>query len=150
MTHATDGTDCDFCAIAQGHDASAEIVCEEEAWVACFPLKPATPGHTLIIPRAHVEDLWQVEPPLGAELMRAVVRVGRAIGAALAPRGMNLITSAGASAEQTVFHLHLHLVPRWPQDDFGPIWPIAGKTYEDDTIEAAAELVRAACAADHT
>ena len=53
--------ECDFCAIARG-DAPAEVVCEGSSWVAFFPLDPATPGHTLIIPRVHVEDLWDAGP----------------------------------------------------------------------------------------
>ena len=115
--------DCDFCVIARGEDTSAEVVCEGDNWVAFFPLEPATPGHTLVIPRIHVADLWSVKPALGSDLMRAVIRVGRAVTAALIPDGMNLITSSGSAAEQTVFHLHLHVVPRWRNDPIGRIWP---------------------------
>jgi histidine triad (HIT) family protein len=144
-TLKADGTGCDFCAIARGEDHSVDVVCEGDNWVAFFPLDPATPGHTLVIPRRHVVDLWEVEPPLGADLMRAVIRVGNAINAALKPEGMNLITSAGRVAEQTVPHLHLHVVPRWKRDDFGPIWPIEGKKYADAQLEDVADRIRAAC-----
>jgi len=115
--------DCDFCAIAQELDPTARVVAESAHWIAFLPRKPATPGHTLIIPRQHVADLWSVDESTGAELMRAVIRVGRAIVQALGPEGMNLITSSGRAAEQTVFHLHLHVVPRWSNDGFGRIWP---------------------------
>jgi histidine triad (HIT) family protein len=135
---------CDFCTIARGENASVEVVCEGENWVAFFPLSPATPGHTLVIPREHVADLWRVEPPLGDELMAAVIRVGRAIETALNPEGMNLITSAGKTAEQTVFHLHLHVVPRWHRDGFGRIWPVEHK-YEDSQLEDVAKCIREAC-----
>jgi histidine triad (HIT) family protein len=135
---------CDFCAIARGHDSNVEVVCEAETWIAFFPLSPATPGHTLIIPRKHVTDLWKADPELGADLMRAVIRVGRAITASLQPEGMNLITSAGAAAEQSVFHLHLHVVPRWRRDGFGDIWP-PEKQYEDAQLENVADRIRAAC-----
>jgi len=57
------------------------------------------------------------------ELMSAVIKVGNAIQTALSPAGMNLISSAGRVAEQTIFHLHLHLVPRTEGDRLGPIWP---------------------------
>lgn len=134
---------CEFCRIAKGAE-SVELVCEGSEWLAFFPLNPATPGHTLIIPRVHVADLWQVDPVLGGELMAAVIRVGRAIDAALAPEGMNLITSAGTAAEQTVFHLHLHIVPRWNKDGFGRIWPIEGR-YEDMSLEGVADRIRRAC-----
>src|SRR4051812_20757597 len=103
--------DCPFCAIARGEDGSVEIVCERSQWVAFFPPEPATPGHTLIIPRAHVRDLWHADPELGAVLMEAVIHVGNAVQTAVSPDGMNLISSAGEAAEQTVFHLHLHIVP---------------------------------------
>jgi histidine triad (HIT) family protein len=122
-------------------------VCAGDLWVAFFPLEPATPGHTLIIPREHVSDLWAASPELAAELMRAAVQVGRAIQEALAPEGMNLITSAGTVAEQTIFHLHLHVVPRWKRDGFGAIWP-RGTRYEDEVLlEGIADRIRAACAA---
>jgi diadenosine tetraphosphate (Ap4A) HIT family hydrolase len=86
---------CDFCAIARGADQSVEVVCEADTWIAFFPLKPATPGHTLVIPRRHVPDLWSADPPLASDLITAVIQVGRAIQAALTPDGMNLIRSSG-------------------------------------------------------
>src|SRR5688572_23231261 len=127
----TDAKSCEFCVIARGEDPDVEIVCEDVAWVAFFPLAPATPGHTLVIPRMHVTDVWTAPVPLVAELMGGVARVGKAIAAAINPEGMNLIASAGRAAEQTVFHLHLHVVPRWVRDGFGRIWPIEGRIYTD-------------------
>ncbi len=136
--------ECDFCRIARGADRSVDIVCENHHWVAFFPLEPATPGHTLIVPRLHVADLWQAEPQLASELMDAVVRVGRAVYQALGPEGMNLITSAGTAAEQTIFHLHLHVVPRWCRDELGRIWPTQSR-FEDASIGRVAERIREAC-----
>lgn len=139
------GDECEFCAIARGDSDSAEIVCTRPLWVAFFPHEPATPGHTLIIPRAHVPDLWQADADLAAELMRAALAVGNAIDSAIAPEGMNLITSAGSAAEQTVFHLHLHIVPRWRRDGFGAIWP-CGPRYEDESLlEGIADRIREEC-----
>jgi histidine triad (HIT) family protein len=138
--------DCPFCAIAGGRDTSVEVVHEEADWLAFFPDTPATPGHTLIIPRQHVRDLWAAAPELGAVLGRAVVQVGRAVDAALSPDGMNLISSAGSQAEQTVFHLHLHVVPRWEHDDFGRIWP-PKEPMGEDVREGLAAEIRAAFSA---
>jgi histidine triad (HIT) family protein len=114
--------DCEFCKIAQGIDDSIRVIAAAENWIAFFPLRPATRGHTLIIPREHVANLWETGPVQNAELINAAVLIGRAIGIALSPDGMNLITSAGEAAEQTIYHFHLHVVPRWYKDDFGPIW----------------------------
>ena len=136
--------DCPFCAIVRGGDPSAEVICEDGMWVAFFPRDPATPGHTLVIPRRHVRDLWVLDPSESAALMSGVIRVGRAIDAALAPEGMNLITSSGKAAEQSVFHLHLHVVPRWRSDGFGRIWP-PEKPMEDRIKEDVADRIREKC-----
>lgn len=141
---ANEGADCPFCAIARGEERTVEIVCEADSWVAFFPLNPATPGHTLVIPRTHVADLWSADAMVAADLMAAVIKVGRAITAALTPEGMNLITSAGETAEQTVFHLHLHVVPRWRRDGFDRIWPPDSR-YEDADLGDVASRIRRAC-----
>jgi histidine triad (HIT) family protein len=144
MASTGDPASCDFCAIARGDDASAEIVCESEEWVAFFPLTPATPGHTLVIPRSHIPDLWSADTSLARDLMSAVIRVGRAIDKALTPAGMNLISSSGEVAEQTVYHLHLHVVPRYCDDAIGEIWPPKRELPGID-LEGVADRVREAC-----
>lgn len=136
--------DCDFCAIVAG-DAEAEIVCSGDTWLAFFPINPATPGHTLVVPKAHFRDLWDVQDQsLARDLMAAAIYVGHAVRSAVKPEGMNLVTSAGTSAEQSVFHLHLHVVPRWDQDGFGDIWP-RGERYNINDLGNVAELVRSFC-----
>lgn len=134
---------CAFCAIARGENRFTEVICESGDWVAFFPLNPATPGHTLVIPRFHVADLWAMEPYMGAELMTALIELGRAICSSLAPEGMNLITSSGGVAEQSVFHLHFHILPRWEKDGFGRIWPVA-KESDDTDLEDIACRIRVA------
>lgn len=135
--------DCPFCAIARGEDPSVEVVCERCQWVAFFPPEPATPGHTLVIPRVHVPDLWSADAELGAELMEAVIQVGHAVENAVNPEGMNLISSAGEAAEQSIFHLHLHVVPRWKNDELD-IWP-PKKPMQKQFKENLADAVRKAC-----
>jgi histidine triad (HIT) family protein len=141
-----DEDSCAFCRIARGKDRSAEIVCEGAGWVAFFPSEPATPGHTLVIPREHVPDVWSLNADQGADLMSAVVRVGRAIRSAVTPAGMNLISSSGEVAEQSIFHLHLHVVPRYPGDDIDPIWP-SKRQMNEHLKEEVAQRIRDACAA---
>jgi histidine triad (HIT) family protein len=134
---------CDFCLIASG-GSSTQPLCEGPEWVAFFPLKPATPGHTLLIPRSHVPDFLALDDDLAAKLTDAALRVGRSIETALSPDGMNFITSKGEVAEQTVFHLHLHLVPRWSNDHFGRIWK-GGEQYREDVLTDAARRIREVC-----
>lgn len=135
---------CDFCQIAAGGDPSVRVICEADEWIAFFPLHPATNGHTLVIPRRHVRDLWELEPPLSSKLITAVIRVGRAIQTAISPEGMNLISSKGSAAEQTVFHLHLHLLPRWTRDGLDNIWPSSSDVDEAD-LTPIADRIRSEC-----
>lgn len=135
---------CPFCAIATGTDDRVEVVCADHTWVAFFPNAPATPGHTLVIPRKHVRDLWSADSELRRDLMDGVSKVGEAIRRAVEPEGMNLITSAGEAAEQTVFHLHLHLVPRWAEDRLD-IWP-PKRSMAKELERGLASAVRDACA----
>jgi len=116
------------------------VIAEDRFWIAFFPLEPATAGHTLIIPRVHAPDLWRLDEAIARELMAGVQRVGRAIRTALATDGMNLITSAGETAEQTVFHVHLHVVPRWADDGFGRIWPLESPVTPREERDAAARI----------
>jgi histidine triad (HIT) family protein len=141
-----DDPSCDFCAIANGRDRDVAVIAEGTTWIAFFPLDPATSGHTLVIPRSHVRDLWAPELEDGWELMTGVIAVGRAIQVALSPEGMNLVSSAGHAAEQTIFHLHLHVVPRWRRDGFGRIWPTDHR-FADTDLESVADQIRTAIGA---
>jgi histidine triad (HIT) family protein len=134
---------CPFCAIAAGIDATVEVIWEDNTLVAFFPDSPATPGHTLIIPRVHVPNLWEAPGSLAADLILAAHFVGRAIASALTPEGMNLISAAGSVAEQSVPHLHLHIVPRWLGDSIDPIWPAKRPQDAGEMHRLADELRRA-------
>lgn len=96
---------CVFCRIVTG-EARAEIYAQWDDAIAITPLYPVTPGHLLVVPIEHVTDFTS-SPELTGEVMRHASWVAKACGGSY-----NLITSAGAEATQTVFHLHVHLVPR--------------------------------------
>ncbi|MFC2285285.1 MAG: HIT domain-containing protein, partial [Corynebacterium matruchotii] len=102
---------CPFCAIIMGEGWAREVYRDDHT-VAFFPLRPATFGHTLVVPRRHIPDIWGLPEADAACLSRAVLRVAAALRAAVAPAGLNIIQSSGAAATQTVPHLHVHLVPR--------------------------------------
>ncbi len=113
---------CDFCDIARGEDP-AWFLYEQDATVAFLPLKPVVEGHTLVVPREHVTNLWELDRALAGDLIQSIVKIAGAIHRALAPDGLNLIQSNGEAASQSVFHVHFHLVPRWKGDKMGEIWP---------------------------
>lgn len=114
--------DCEFCAIVAG-TGSAEIVYEDENSLAFFPLNPATTGHTLVIPKRHYSNFLLMDASTSSNVFASSLTVSRALVRAVQPAGMNLITSAGEAATQTVMHLHIHVVPRWDDDALGEIWP---------------------------
>jgi histidine triad (HIT) family protein len=136
---------CEFCQIISGQ-REATVVAVGPDWIAFFPLNPATPGHTLVVPKSHVQDLWQAASTLAEHLMIAVLRVGHAIDKALRPDGLNVISSAGTAASQSVFHLHLHIVPRWHNDAIGDIWP-SGQQVPAGLLNESLQKIRAAYAA---
>jgi len=106
---------CVFCQIVQGQ-APATVVREWPDALAFVPLGPVVPGHTLVVPKAHVAD-FTAPGPAPTLAMAAASELARDLGGS-----MNLITSAGAPATQTVFHLHLHLVPRAAGDGLALPW----------------------------
>jgi histidine triad (HIT) family protein len=136
-------TACEFCRIVRGEEA-ARVVCSTSDTLAFFPLEPAALGHTLIVPRKHVRDLWSADPQLASSLMATVIQVGRALDKALHPDGMNLISSAGEAASQSIFHLHLHLIPRWANDHIRNLWP-PSEPWGEEVKDEVADLVRDAC-----
>lgn len=105
---------CPFCEIAAGR-APAVIVREWPSTLAIVPLSPVVEGHTLVIPRKHVSDFSQ-DPDVSAITMRLAAQLAEGSGP------MNLITSKGREATQSVFHLHLHLVPRAENDGLALPW----------------------------
>lgn len=107
-------SDCPFCAIVAGY-APATVVQDWPEAVAITPLGPVTEGHTLVIPKAHVADFTENPETLAATAHRAAE-----LASALGP--CNLITSKGREATQSVFHLHLHLVPRREGDGLALPW----------------------------
>lgn len=132
--------DCPFCEIVAQEEDSREVF-RTDSVVAFFPPQPATLGHTLLIPRAHVRDIWGLDPDLAAELGRQSVVLAGAVKRALRPDGLNIIQSNGAAATQTVMHLHIHVVPRWEGDQIGPIWP-KDTHYTEDAKDDAWEALK--------
>lgn len=135
---------CIFCAIGE-HHAPARVIAETEVSMAFFPLHPATLGHTLVIPKVHVQTLWDLNRRQAAGLWDLVLPLAHAIREALEPQGLNLINSSGKVATQSVPHLHLHLVPRWRGDEMGDLWP-PPKERSVAELDEASEKLRLALA----
>jgi histidine triad (HIT) family protein len=136
-----EASDCLFCGIVAG-DVPAQIVDSDEHTVAFMDINPATPGHALVVPRTHSADLFEVSDEDLERTMLAARRLARRMKAALDPDGFNILNSCGAVAWQTIFHFHLHVVPRYEDDPLELPWvPTEG---DPDEIAAVAEQIRGA------
>jgi histidine triad (HIT) family protein len=111
-------SDCIFCKVAAGQ-APAEILAEGDEAIAFLDKYPQSPGHTLIIPRRHAADTFEIDEDDAAAVMRLAIEVARVLRDTLEPDGLRLVQNNGRAAGQGVFHLHLHLIPRWHGRDPG-------------------------------
>ena len=109
------GEDCIFCKIAEA-ELPAQIVDEDEHTVAFMDLNPWTRGHALVIPREHSRNLWEIDPEQLAHTVKAAQRLATRVRDKLNADGVNLINSCEPAAWQTVFHFHVHVIPRYEDD----------------------------------
>ena len=131
--------DCIFCAIVAG-ELPATIVAQDEHTVSFMDINPATRGHALVVPRTHAQDLLSVQPQELCAVFRAAQRLAALAVRGLGAKGVNLLNSCGASAWQTVFHFHVHVIPRYEDDPLRLPWvPAPG-----DAAEIAAAASRLA------
>jgi histidine triad (HIT) family protein len=130
--------DCIFCAIAAG-EGPAEIVQEDEHTVAFMDINPWTRGHALVIPRRHAKNLFEIDDDELGHVLVATKRLATRIRDTLQCDGINLLNSAEPAAWQTVFHFHVHVIPRYEDDPL----QLPGKPLDvdqDELAEVAAEI----------
>jgi histidine triad (HIT) family protein len=113
--------DCIFCKIVAG-ELPSTIVDEDERTITFMDIAPATRGHALVIPREHSADLLSVEPEDLAAVSLAAKRLAGRAKEQLAADGVNLLNACGAVAFQTVFHFHVHVIPRYEGDGLRLPW----------------------------
>jgi histidine triad (HIT) family protein len=129
-------TDCIFCKIVAG-ELPATIVDEDERTIAFMDIAPATRGHALVIPRAHSTDLLSIEREDLSAVALAAQRLASRAEERLGADGVNLLNACGRAAWQTVFHFHVHVIPRYEGDPLKLPWvPVAGDRSE---IQGAAQ-----------
>ncbi len=95
----------------------AHIVYEDELVIAFLDISQATKGHTLVVPKAEYSDIFDVPEDVLLRVMSVAQKVSKAISVAFQPEGMNILSNNGAVAGQTVFHFHLHLIPRYQREE---------------------------------
>ncbi len=133
-------TDCIFCKILAG-ELPASVVDEDERTIAFMDIAPATRGHALVIPRVHAADLLSVGREDLAAVNLAAQRLAAGMKERLGADGVNLLNACGRAAWQTVFHFHVHVIPRYEGDPLRLPWvPAPGEPAE--IAAAAQELSR--------
>lgn len=110
--------DCIFCKIIDGSIPSVKVY-EDEHVLAFMDVAPLTKGHTLLIPKQHVKDLFEMPEDVARNLYAAAPKIANAIKDAFNPKGLNTVNNNGAFAGQSVFHYHLHFIPRYDYESDG-------------------------------
>ncbi|MDQ2664866.1 MAG: HIT family protein [Gemmatimonadota bacterium] len=124
---------CSFCDLMHG---SAEVsMCYEDADVVAFmDIQPVNAGHVLVVPRAHYEGLDDIPHELAMHLFEVAMELAPVVKQVAHAGGMNVVVNSGAAAGQDVFHYHVHVIPRTPDDGFDIPLPFSGSDMPDRTV----------------
>ena len=134
---------CIFCEIVAGR-ADASVVYEDEHVIAFLDLFPVNEGHTLVIPKTHATYLNDMDADIGMRVFAAAQRLAQAVrDSGVRCEGVNLVLADGAAAGQEVFHVHLHVLPRYAGDQFGFRFGDKSQAARED-LEGTAEKIRSA------
>lgn len=132
--------DCIFCKIVAG-DIPCFKLFEDNHTLAFMDINPANPGHVLAVPKEHWEDVYAVPDSLIAATVQTAKRIAEATNKALHPHGINLVQANGPGAAQSVFHFHIHVLPRGKDDELKLNW--GPKPGDIADIEASFEKIKA-------
>ena len=135
-------TECPFCAIVAG-GLPASIVWQDDIALAFMDLRQAVPGHVLVVPREHVQDIHSLDETTAAHLMRLAVRVAKALKHAVPMDGLNLWQSNGEAGGQEVPHVHLHVQPRRQGDGLLQVYPVPPTDVDRATLDSLGAALRA-------
>jgi histidine triad (HIT) family protein len=133
-------SDCVFCRII-AKQIPATVVYEDAHTLAFMDIGQVNPGHVLVAAKGHAENLYALDDVQAGAAFRAAARVARAIRDAFAPQGLSVYQANGKAAGQTVFHFHIHLVPRFDNDGMNLTWPV--KNPPREKLEEYAAKIRA-------
>jgi histidine triad (HIT) family protein len=132
---------CIFCRIVQGEIAAAKVH-EDALTIAFMDIGQVNPGHVIVATKRHAATLLDITPQEASAVAQAAQRVAKAAGVAFDPPGLTLLQANGREGDQTVFHFHLHVVPRHAQDGIALSWP--RKNPPAEVLHGYADRLRAA------
>lgn len=134
-------SDCIFCKIINGEIPAAKVY-ENEHVFAFLDISQVTKGHTLVIPKIHKENVFELTSDIAKNIFEAVPAIANAIKTEFQPIGLNVLNNNGEEAGQSVFHFHMHLIPRYGKGDgFGAVWKTHDSEYTSEDLKAIASNI---------
>ncbi|MFN3365702.1 MAG: HIT family protein [Exiguobacterium mexicanum] len=134
---------CIFCKIVQNEIPSYQVY-EDDAVVAFLDISQVTKGHTLVIPKHHARNIYELPADVARDVFQAVPSIANAIQRETGAIGMNILSNAEAIAGQTVYHFHMHLLPRYGETDgFDAKWETHQDDYSTEDMQAIAAGIKA-------
>lgn len=134
---------CIFCKIVQGEIPAAKVY-EDEHVLAFMDISQVTKGHTLVIPKVHQEDIFELDEEVASHLFSVIPKIANSIKKQFKPLGLNIVNNNGEAAGQTVFHYHIHLIPRYGEGDgFGAVWKDHSSQYSFEQLQEMATSIAA-------
>jgi histidine triad (HIT) family protein len=134
-------SDCIFCGIIQGAIPASKVF-ENDHVLAFLDISQVTKGHTLVIPKVHKENIYELTPEIAKNLFEAIPEVSRALKQEFNPVGLNMLNNNGEAAGQSVFHYHVHLIPRHGDGDgFGAVWKTHTSEYSPEELNQIASSI---------
>ncbi|MFB4167090.1 HIT family protein [Virgibacillus sp. JSM 102003] len=133
--------DCIFCKILNGDIPSAKVY-EDDYVYAFLDISQVTKGHTLVIPKTHTKNIYETPPEVASSLFARIPTIANAIKKAYQPIGMNLLNNNEKPADQSVFHLHIHIIPRYGDNDgFSSKWVTHENDYTTEDLQQIANKI---------
>lgn len=138
MTH---DPNCIFCKIINGDIPSAKVFENEDVY-AFLDISQVTKGHTLVIPKHHEQDIYNLQPDTASKLFSSIPKIAQSIKEKFNPIGLNLLNNNEEAAGQSVFHYHVHLIPRYGKGDgFGAVWKEHSEEYTSEELAEIAKTI---------
>lgn len=135
-------SDCIFCKIVNGEIPAAKVF-ENDHVLAFLDISQVTKGHTLVIPKVHKENLFELTPEMARYVFEVVPAIANALKREFEPIGLNTINNNGEQAGQSVFHYHMHLIPRYGKGDgFGAVWKNNQSDYSVQMLQEMAASIK--------
>ncbi|SIS47469.1 HIT family protein [Salimicrobium flavidum] len=135
-------SDCIFCKIVNGDIPSAKVYEDEEVY-AFLDLSQVTKGHTLVVPKQHTKNIYETHPQVASNLFARIPKIATAVKEAFGADGVNIVNNNDEAAHQSVFHLHIHVLPRYGQGDgFGLKWEDNSESTTQEQLQETAEKIK--------